>query len=152
MSCFKGDTISSTSKPPNDKTNKMICASSETSDQPGHPPSLIRVFIVRSVGNQGPMLCLCGQWWPWSDWADAQADLSRRWVHRSFWWFCHEAAQINMLIETFCCVTQVDICSKYVTVMLIIMSSYSISLFVYIYFVVVFLCFIFFVIATESFA
>ena len=30
------------------KTNKMTCASSEDSDQPGHPPSLIRVFAVRS--------------------------------------------------------------------------------------------------------
>ena len=30
-----------------DKTNKMTCASSEDSDQPGHPPSLIRVFAVR---------------------------------------------------------------------------------------------------------
>ena len=26
------------------KTNKMTCAPSEDSDQPGHPPSLIRVF------------------------------------------------------------------------------------------------------------
>ena len=30
----------------------------------------------------------------WSDWADAQADLSLRWTHRSFCWFCHAAAQI----------------------------------------------------------
>ena len=29
------------------KTNKMACAHSEDSDQPGHPPSLIRVFAVR---------------------------------------------------------------------------------------------------------
>ena len=29
-----------------DKTNKMICAPSEDSDQPGHQPSLIRVFAV----------------------------------------------------------------------------------------------------------
>ena len=28
-------------------TNKMACAPSEDSDQPGHPPSLIRVFAVR---------------------------------------------------------------------------------------------------------
>ena len=28
----------------------------------------------------------------WSDWADAQADLSLRWVHRSFFWFCHALA------------------------------------------------------------
>ena len=34
-------------EPPHDKTNKMACASSEDSDQPGHPPSLIRVFAVR---------------------------------------------------------------------------------------------------------
>ena len=28
-------------EPPHDKTNKMACAPSEDSDQPGHPPSLI---------------------------------------------------------------------------------------------------------------
>ena len=33
--------------PPHDKTNKMACAPSEDSDQSGHPPSLIRVFVVR---------------------------------------------------------------------------------------------------------
>ena len=32
---------------PHDKTNKMACAPSEDSDQPGLPPSLIRVFAVR---------------------------------------------------------------------------------------------------------
>ena len=37
-----------TSEPPHDKTNKMVCAPSEDSDQPGHPPSLIRVFTVRT--------------------------------------------------------------------------------------------------------
>ena len=31
---------------PHDKINKMACATSEASDQPGHPPSLIRVFAV----------------------------------------------------------------------------------------------------------
>ena len=34
-------------EPPHDKTNKIACAPSEESDQPGHPPSLIRVFAVR---------------------------------------------------------------------------------------------------------
>ena len=38
-------------EPPHDKTNKMICAPSKESDQPGHPPSLIRVFPVRSMGS-----------------------------------------------------------------------------------------------------
>ena len=30
----------------------------------------------------------------WSDWTDAQADLSLRWAHRSFCWFCHEAVHL----------------------------------------------------------
>ena len=33
----------------------------------------------------------------WSDWADAQADLSLRWAHRSFCWSCHEVAQFVFL-------------------------------------------------------
>ena len=36
-------------EPPHDKTNKMT-APSDDSDQPGHPPSLIRVFAVHSMG------------------------------------------------------------------------------------------------------
>ena len=35
-----------TFEPPCDKTNKMACAPSEDSDQPGHPPRLIRVIAV----------------------------------------------------------------------------------------------------------
>ena len=66
----------------------MICVPSEDSDQPGHPPSLIRVFAVRSVGSQGSKVFSCGQRRLWSDWADAQADLSLCWAHRSFCWFC----------------------------------------------------------------
>ena len=33
----------------------------------------------------------------WSDWVDAQADLSLRWTNRSFCLFCHEAANIAIL-------------------------------------------------------
>ena len=36
-------------EPEHDKTNKMTCALSEDSDQPGHAPSLIRVLAVRSM-------------------------------------------------------------------------------------------------------
>ena len=36
----------SITEPPHDKTNKVACAPAKT-DQPGHPPSLIRVFAVR---------------------------------------------------------------------------------------------------------
>ena len=38
-------------EPHRDKTNEMACACSEDSDQPGHPPSLIRVFAVRLMGS-----------------------------------------------------------------------------------------------------
>ena len=38
-------------EPPHDKTSKMTCEPSEDSDQPGHLPSLIRVFVVHSMGS-----------------------------------------------------------------------------------------------------
>ena len=60
------------------------CAPSEDSDQPGHLISLIRVFAVRSVGSLGPKHSSCGQRILWSDWADAQAELSLRWAHTRF--------------------------------------------------------------------
>ena len=61
-------------EPPHDKTNKMACAPSEDSDQPGHPRRL------------------------WSDGADAQADLSLHLAHMPFCWFCHAAA--HMYVNT----------------------------------------------------
>ena len=38
---------------------------------------------------------LNAQWRHWSYWADAQADLSLRWAHRLFYWFCHVQAQMK---------------------------------------------------------
>ena len=38
-------------EPHRDKTNKMACAPSEDSDQPGHLPSLIRVFAMHLMGS-----------------------------------------------------------------------------------------------------
>ena len=46
-------------EPPHDK--KMTCVPSEDSDQPGHPPSLIRVFAVHSMGSLGPNFATGGQ-------------------------------------------------------------------------------------------
>ena len=57
------------------------CAPSEVSDQPGHPPSLIRVFAVRMKEPWVLSFPLSAQWRLWSDWADTQADLSLRWAH-----------------------------------------------------------------------
>ena len=48
-------------EPSHDKTNTMIFVPSEDSDQPGHPPSLIRVFALRSMGNLGPNSASGGQ-------------------------------------------------------------------------------------------
>ena len=81
-----------TNEPPHDKTSKMVCAPSEDSDQSGHPPRLIRVFAVRPKSSCGHNVSSCGQWRLWSDWADAQADLSPHWAQRSIR-FCHEAAK-----------------------------------------------------------
>ena len=72
----------------------MACVSKEDSDQAGHPPSLIRVFAVRTY---------LGTYWAhsedWSDWADSHADLSLRWAHRSFCWFCHWTAHFMSVIK-----------------------------------------------------
>ena len=61
---------------PHGKTNKITFAPSEDSDQPGHSPSLIRVFSVRMKKPWVLSYPLSTQWRLWSDWADAQADLS----------------------------------------------------------------------------
>ena len=60
------------------------CAPSEDSDQPGHPPSLIRVFAVRMKKAWVLSYPLSAQRRLWSDCADAQADLSLRWAHTHF--------------------------------------------------------------------
>ena len=60
------------------------CAPSEDSDQLGHPPSLIRVFAVRMKKPWVLNYPMSAQWRLWSDWADAQADRSLRWVHSHF--------------------------------------------------------------------
>ena len=70
-----------TNEPPHDKTNKMACAPSEDSDQTAQPPSLIRVFAVRMKKVWVLSYPLSAQRRFWSDWADAQADLSLRWAH-----------------------------------------------------------------------
>ena len=43
-------------EPPHDKTIKMAIAPSEDTNQPAHPPSLIRVFAVHLKKTLGPQL------------------------------------------------------------------------------------------------
>ena len=60
------------------------CAPSEDSNQPGHPPSLIRVFAVRMRKTRVLSYPLSAQRRLWPDWVDAQADLSLRCAHTHF--------------------------------------------------------------------
>ena len=80
-------------QPPHDKTNNMVCASSEDSDQPEHPPSLIRVFAARTkkawvlsyaLSEQRRLIRLGGC--P----GCSESSLGAQ----SFCWFCHEAAHL----------------------------------------------------------
>ena len=52
-------------------------------DQPGHPPSLIRVFAVH-MKKAWSLATHWAQRRLQSDWADTQADLSLRWLHKSY--------------------------------------------------------------------
>ena len=60
---------------PHDKTNKMTCTPSDDSDQPGHPPSMTRVFAVHSKVAKEPSFLHAD-----SEDSDGQADLSLRWA------------------------------------------------------------------------
>ena len=60
------------------------CAPSKDSDQPGHTPSLIRVFAVGMKKAWVLSYTSSTQRRLWSDWADAQADLSLCWAHVHF--------------------------------------------------------------------
>ena len=71
-------------EPAHDKTNKMSCVPRKDSVQPGHPPSLIRVFAVRMKKAWVLSYPLSAQQRIRSDWADAQADLSLCWAHSHF--------------------------------------------------------------------
>ena len=74
-----------------DKTNKMACAPREDSDQPVLLESLL---CAQWVFKDPRFLHVVSE--DWSDWADAEADLSP-WVNRSFCWCCHVAAQLSVV-------------------------------------------------------
>ena len=81
---------------------------SKDSDQPGHLPSLIRVFPVRMKKAWVLSYLLSAQWRRWSDWVDAQADLSLRWAHTHLvgfvmsWLKCHQNLK-NLFTRKNCC-------------------------------------------------
>ena len=66
-----------------DEFDKMACRPSEDSGQPGHTP----VWSVSSLSAWRKLGSLAIHWThskDWSDWAEAQADLSLRWAHMPF--------------------------------------------------------------------
>ena len=73
--------------------------------------SLISVFAVRKKKHWVLSYPLSAMRRLWSDWADAQADLSLCWAHRSFYWFCHEQSNQGLhclsfrlhLLDTLAC-------------------------------------------------
>ena len=84
-------------EPVHDKSNKMTCAPSDNSDQPRHRPSLIRVFnVAHLVTTDSRLLHVDSED---SDQTDSQFDLSFRWAHMIFCWFCHALAQFIMDIK-----------------------------------------------------
>ena len=56
----------------------------------------VQCLRLHSMGSFKPKLSSCEQRRLRSVWADAQADLSLRWAHRSFCWFCHDAAHFSL--------------------------------------------------------
>ena len=72
----------------------MACAPSEDSDQPGHPPSLIRVFAWAQWEAKGQSFLHADSEDSSQTGRIAQAGLSLRWAHMPFGWFYHEAAHI----------------------------------------------------------
>ena len=77
------------------------CAPSKDSDQTGQ---MIRVFAVHMKKHWVLSYPLSAQWRLWSDWADAQADLSLRWTHTHFVgfvmsWLIWAMSQENMSSE-----------------------------------------------------
>ena len=79
------------------QNQQNVCAPSEDSDQPGHPPSLITVFAVRMKKTWVLTYPLSAQ--RRLDQTGRKPRLiSLRWVH-SFCWFCHVVAQIYHITE-----------------------------------------------------
>ena len=80
-------------EPQHDKPTKWHVRPAKTPISLGIRP-VSSVFTVRMKKAWVLNYQLSAQLRLWSDWADAQADLSLRWAH-SFCWFCHVAAHFK---------------------------------------------------------
>ena len=80
-------------EPPHDKTNKMTVRSVKTQISLGNRPVWSESSLRAQWVAMDPSFLHAGSK-DWSDWVDAQADLSLCWVHMSFCWFWHEVAHL----------------------------------------------------------
>ena len=79
---------------PHDKTNKITVRPAKSQISLGICPVWSESSLCTQWVAKDPSF-LQADSEDWSDWADAQADLSLWWVHMSFYWFCHEAAHFS---------------------------------------------------------
>ena len=77
---------------PHVKTNKMMCAQRRLIRLGGCPGWSESSLCAQWVAKDPSFLHLDSE--DWSDWADAQADLSLRWTHIPLCWFCQEMAHM----------------------------------------------------------
>ena len=80
-----------------DKTYNKTCVTRKDSDQPVHPLIRARAIVYRSLNSLKAVEGICNQRRLWSDCADAQADLSLRWSHKSYCRFCRAPAHYNAI-------------------------------------------------------
>ena len=78
--------------PAHDKTYNKTCTTSEDSEQPAYPRSLIRIFADRMCFLQLPGYPKRDEQNLLPYWVDVQADLSLSWSHRSYCRFCRALA------------------------------------------------------------
>ena len=84
-------------EPPHDKTRKMTVRPAKTQISLGIRPVWSGSSLCAQRVALWPKLSSCGQRRFWSDWVDVQANLSLRWAHMPFCWFCHELAYITLI-------------------------------------------------------
>ena len=71
-------------EPQHDKTNKMSVRPAKTQISLGIRPVWSESLLCAQWVAKDPKLSACRQRRLWSDWVDAQADLSLRWAHSHF--------------------------------------------------------------------
>ena len=86
-------------EPQRQKTYRLTCAPKKDSDQPAHPRSLIKVFVVRMKKLCIPGYPKCVQGRFWSGCANVQADQNLRWAHMSEGTFWSVTAQMKKYHE-----------------------------------------------------